>query len=205
MASEKTSLSTDHDRRRFFRIDDEIILFFREVSAEQVPDIGTFSKDSIDNYSLRSALEHIGQETRSQLSRIEQSQPEIAEYLKGIEKKIDILGQAIVMKDSDLSDQPTREVNLSASGIAFASEVTVETGQILKLKMVLPPYLIGVVTYGKVIHCKPNDADNDKFPYRIGVEFFDIQEEDREILIRHIMKKQMQQIRTMKENPEESE
>jgi c-di-GMP-binding flagellar brake protein YcgR len=85
---------------------------------------------------------------------------------------------------------------LSASGLAFTSEKAIKPESILELKMILPPSLVAIITYGKVVHCRHHsESENDQFPYNIGVDFLSLDEHDRELLIRHIVKRQMVQLR----------
>jgi hypothetical protein len=37
-------------------------------------------------------------------------------------------------------------------------------------------------------------------PFQIGLDYINLQDQDREILVKHVVKRQMQQIREQKEN-----
>lgn len=180
------------ERRRFFRIDDEIVLFYRSVDGSETPDLEEIKRQMADPFSLGASLELLSQDAQSLLHRIHREQPDVADFLQILEKKIDIIAQAVMRTHSDLADQPTHKVSLSASGIAFDAEENLANGQALELKLVIPPSLVGIVTYGRVVYSQKN-ADQG---YRIGVDFLTMQEQDREYLIRHVVKRQLAELRS---------
>lgn len=189
----------DVERRRYFRINDEIVLYFRECNAGEIPDHDGFGQQIGDAFSLTASLNHLGEETRQQLRMLEKSQPDVAAYLKVLDQKINLLAKSVLMNDMGLSSEETRHVNLSASGLAFWCDRAIDCGSMLELKMILPPSLVAIATYGKVVHCNQDtESPDSKVPYYIGVELYDIDDNDREILIRHIVKKQMVQLRGKK-------
>jgi len=184
----QTLQSGQPERRRFFRIEDEIVLVYRPVAPEDVPDPERFQKHMVDHFSLTSTLEYLSQESQGFLRRIERDNPDVAEYLKSLERRIEVLAQALMISNNRLVDQPTCKVNLSASGIAFNTKQALPEGSMLELKMVLPPSLVGIVTFGKVVYCMPLDHGGG---WRVGVDFLSMRTQDREFLIRHVVKRQL--------------
>jgi len=189
------------ERRRFFRVEDEIVLVYRPIAPEDVPDPAQFQNQVLDPFSLTSTLEYLTQESHAHLRRIERDHPEVAEYLKTLERKIDVLAQALMISNNRLVDQPTRKVNLSAAGIAFDADQPIAEGELLELKMVLPPSLVGIVTFGRVVHCSPCEGEKS---WRVGVDFLSMREQDREVLIRHVVKRQLTLLRQRKQAPGEA-
>ncbi len=184
------------ERRRFFRIEDEIVLVYRPVAPEDVPDSAAFPEQMADHFSITSTLEFLTQESQAQLRRIQRDHPDVADFLQTLERKIDVLAQALIISNNQLVDQPTRKVNLSAAGIAFDTEQALDEGCMLELKMVVPPALVGILTFGKVVYCRENEGSHD---YRVGVDFLSMREQDREFLIRHVVKRQLTQLREQKQ------
>lgn len=185
------------ERRRFFRIEDEIILNFRCIEQDQVPVGETFQTYALDAFSLSSRLDLMTMESRSLLRKIERGDPDLAEFLKLIEQKIDLIGKALLAKEIELAGQPTRRVNMSACGIAFETDIAFSLGAALELKMLLPPALIGILAYGRVVYCREN-RDYDLPVYHVAADFIGLRDQDRELLIRHVVKKQSQQLREKK-------
>ncbi|MCX8050166.1 MAG: PilZ domain-containing protein [Methylohalobius sp.] len=185
------------ERRRYFRIEDEIVLTYRPIAAEDMPASEQLTSRLVDQFSVTAALEYLGQESQVQLRRIQRDSPEVAKYLELLERKIELLAQAFMIHHNRLLHQPTCQVNLSASGIAFNTEQALTEGQILELKMVIPPALVGILTFGKVIYCRPQGESD----YRAGVDFLDLRAQDREFLIRHVVKRQLSLLREQKRSP----
>ena len=189
-----------NDRRRYFRIEDEISLFYKEIAAEQIPESNTFMETYLEGISLTAAIDFITQESRPQLRNIEKNYPDIADYLKNLEQKIDLLAKSVLIQEENLGDKPTQKVSLSASGVAFDSHKALTPGNHVELKMILPPSLVAIITYGKVVYCKPNTEDDLGFPFHIGVDFVRLSDQNREVIIRHVVKKQMQELRSRHES-----
>lgn len=184
------------ERRRYFRIKDEILLFYKQLDSDDIPADGSFKEKTVDSFSLTAALSHLSEDTRVQLKLLDKNYPDVAGYLKILDRKINMIAQAVLLNDSTMEGQSSREVDLSASGLAFASEKAIKPESVLELKMILPPSLMVIITYGKVVHCRYNaESENEQFPYSIGVDFLSLDENDRELLIRHIVKRQMVQLK----------
>ena len=103
------------------------------------------------------------------------------------------------MQGTDFKEKDTRNANLSASGLAFDCDEALAIGDYLEIKMLLVSCMAVIITYGKVIYCKEQKQKNDQFPYIIGVDYVNMKDQDRELLIKHVVKRQMQQIRENKE------
>ncbi len=187
------------DRRSFFRIDDEVNLIYKKIDKQAIFEASLVSEDLLSNCSLAAALDVLDQESRLIMHRIEKNEPEIAEYLKLIDSKISLLAQAVMMQDNDFSETNLRHANISATGLAFEVSEVIKEGDFLEIKLLLTSCLAIVVIYGKVVYCKENPEQENARPYHIAVEYINLKEQDREVLIKHVVKRQMQQIREQKE------
>lgn len=192
---DKINMTKTEDRRGFFRIDDEVNLFYKRIDEKRVNEPHHVSDNVLNSCSLSTALEMVSQESAVLLHRLEKSVPDVADYLRIIETKIDLLGQAIMMQGFQFKESDTRNVNLSATGIAFNCEETLKQGDYLEIKMLLVSTMAVIVTYGKVVYCKPSQPNDSQYPHFIGVDFINMKDEDREMLIKYVVKKQLQQIR----------
>lgn len=188
------------DRRRYFRIDDEVNLYYKKVDEQVVNQLSHVSDDILGTCSLTAAIDMLSQESQLLLRRLEKTEPEITEYLKVMEDKIDLIARAVVMQGTDFSEQSVRNVNLSAAGLAFDCEEELRQGEYLEIKMLLSSSMTVIVTYVKVINCRVNNKDTSEYPYFVGVDYLNMQESDRELLIKYVVKRQMQQIREKKES-----
>ena len=81
-----------------------------------------------------------------------------------------------------------RKVNLSGSGMGFASEQHFPVDSHLILRLVLRPF-IPIQAIGKVLRTEPVETENGP-QFQIAVEFVQIAPDDREAIIRHILRTQ---------------
>jgi len=195
-----TTNTSAEERRRFFRIDDEVNLFYQKVDEKMVLEPSHLSDNILSNCSLSAALEMVSQDSAQLLYRLERNQPDVADYLRLIDTKIDLLAQAIMLQGGEFKENNTRNANLSAAGIAFEVEQKLETGDYLEIKMLLVHCMAIIVAYGKVVYCKDSQSGDSEYPYLVGVDYVNMKDQDRELLIKHVVKKQLQQIRDKKES-----
>jgi len=184
----------EQERRGFFRIDDNVALSYRLVppgttSRENSP----LRVDEGELLSLGNELERMREVSRILLRHVEKDLPDVARYLAHLESKIDLLAQHIVMDSDELFVKSTQAVNISGSGIAFTADESLNVGDFIELRFVLMPSLANIKTHSKVVSCQP---DNGKFS--VAVEFEYLSDDDRDLLIRHVVKKQMNDIREHK-------
>lgn len=191
------------ERRRFFRIDDEVNLFYKKIDANMINESSYISDSILSNCSLSSALQMASQESSLLMYRLEKNYPDIADYLKLLDTKIDLLAQAITMQGGDFKENNTRNANISATGIAFDSEEELQEGEHLEIKMLLVNCMAVIVAYGVVVYCRNHQDTNKPYPYLVGVDYVNMKEQDRELLIKHVVKRQLQQIRGQKESAKE--
>ncbi len=183
------SMETFQERRRHVRVDDDIVLSWREVTPEEIPDTLEHEEDAFDYLPLSAQIKLLSLETGDLLHRIGQDQPLLAEYLKILDRQIGILTRAIDGKEDRPPSLPTRYVNLSAAGLAFTADVGFPQGVLLELQMILPPSLTRIVAYGRVVDSMPHD-EHEPGSFSMGVDFILMRERDQEILIRHVARRQ---------------
>lgn len=187
------------EKRRYFRVNDTINLLHKIIDENALDKLSHISNDVLSNCSLTSALDVLAQEARMLMPRLERRDPEMFEYLKIMDTKINLIAQAITIQDEQFSEHDTREVSLSATGLAFSNEVPIKEGELLELRMLLTSCMAVIVAYGRVVQCKDISQDNPQRPFAICVEYINMKEDDRELLIKHVVKKQMQQLRDKNE------
>ena len=183
---------TQRERRRFFRIEDEVKLVYR--SAEARPP-GTSEQPFLP---LMGGLESISQDANKQLTSVERFYPEVAAYVKTLESKLELLARSVVlMQEPALMQQSKQMVSISASGVAFEGETHVSSGEVLEIKMVLLASMILIVNPVKVVYCKPSDPGDEALPWQIGVDYIDMGASMQEQLIRHVFNRQQAQRRRL--------
>ena len=106
-------------------------------------------------------------------------------------------------EDTGSGDLAQRHVNLSACGMALGSPAHIAVDAHLEIELVLLPNHRYIKAYAKVVACREQAevcAPEDRFD--VAVDFEYIRDEDREILIQHIFKKQAAQLRTERQEDE---
>ena len=196
----------NEDRREYFRVNDSVRVSIRPVSEEQLDTLRQrMQQNFADGFTVMSSLIGISAEMAVSMRRIENSDPDVAAYLKALDRKIDVLGRAFISQESELLEEPAHPVNLSGGGMGILLNDCYQPGQVLEIKMLLFPSFTGVLMYGTVIDCEPIDErDRDSgYSYRMRLAFTHMREQDRDLLIRHVLRCQSNELRR-KEHPREA-
>jgi hypothetical protein len=183
------------ERRAFFRIDDSIQVNYRVISQNELPESIDEVLKGTDRFTVMTRLQAISQHLSAPLHRIEQRDPDIADYLKALDEKINLLGQSFLVQENELLEHPSLSVNLSAGGIALDIAEKLELGNLVELKLLLLPSYTGVVAYGEVIGIEESLTGEEGYPYHTRVNFTLIRNSDQDALIRHITRRQGEMLR----------
>jgi len=178
------------ERRRFFRIDDEVALSYRVVSNDELLRGDGLKVTSNEPTSLANELEKMNEVSRIHFRHVEKESPEVARYFSFIEAKINLLAHHLMMGTDELFVKTTQPVNISGSGVSFTVADALNVGDCVEVKFVLMPSLASIKTFSKVVSCDPDDKQ-----FKVAVEYNQLSDDDRDLLIRHVVKKQMNDIR----------
>jgi hypothetical protein len=186
------------ERRSYFRIDDLIRLSLRRVPPEELQDrLDRLDHDLAGNFTVLSSLAAITAQMSLGLRRIENRDPDLAAYLRAIDQKIEVIGRAFIAQEPELVAESATPVNLSAGGMCVGVDEPFEAGTDLEIRMLLFPSFTGLMIYGRVIESSPVTDEEPAVRYRhvARIEFSHIREQDRELLIRHLLRRQSDQLR----------
>jgi hypothetical protein len=187
------------ERREYFRIDDEIALDYRLISEDEADQLQERMRSRlVDRFTAASSFAATTRQMAHVIHKVQTESPELARCLQAIDHKLNMIAQLFVSEEMGLNQQPSREVNLSAGGVAFRARHEIKVGSTLELRMVLFPSLVGILTISRVIHCERTNDANSQFPWQVAVEYEHLREADRELLVRHIMSKETQQLRALR-------
>jgi hypothetical protein len=188
------------DRREFFRIDDTIQVSYRRLESDELAGrIEALEQGREGKFTLMTRMQAISQNLSASLHRIEQRDPDIADYLKALDEKVNLLAKSFIAEESELIGQPTNAVNISAGGIALDSTEPLEEGTRLEIKLLLLPSFTGVVAFGEVVGVASSSERSSDYPHRLRINFTHIRDADRDALIRHILRRQGQMLRRERE------
>lgn len=184
-----------NNRRNYFRIDDNVVMTYRQISDEELPHIlNSVTKVTNNGTTLTATFAEISQKTGYLKKAIRRQSRALADYLESIEDKLDMLARALMLRDMGISEEDTHAVNLSAGGIEFHSDERVRVGSMLELKFVVFPSRRGILAAGHVIRCQADVPESPAY-YTVAIEFDFIREADRQIIAKHVLSKQSSQLR----------
>lgn len=190
------------EKRNFSRIDENVFMEFHVVraklGAEQKATKRTKPQDRTDRLEQ---LKQINAVIRNLLAQVRAEDVHTARCLAAINKKIDLLANAVSRKREDRTMRFTRRVNLSAGGVGFRSPAVLTIGARLAIRLVAPDYDLRVSAYGDVVYCDRDNGDVE-LPYRIGVRFPSLKMSERQMLFSHVLSRYVERIRSVKAPPE---
>lgn len=183
----------ENERRKYYRIEDSIALDFALLTEDQLSSGEALKNDSA-LFNLLSDLHQVEFEAQHILRLITERDRNLANYLKVINKRIDLLGQVMTQNLLPNIGQ-AQTVSLSEGGINFRHSQAIEKGCVLALKIVLLPQPLGLMLRARVVHCQALDQGG----YEIGTEFEELSDAQRQLLARHIFQKQALERRLARE------
>jgi len=163
--------------RDSFRVNDVLSVKARKVSEDETTVMRSrvFTGFSIEASDTGSADETL--------------QPEVWKILVAINKKLDLIMERLHLESERFMAIENRQVNLSESGMHFAIDERVATGDIIEIKMILPAYPpVGILTFGKVVRVNSR-GDN---TYDIAVHFLetDTDSKVKDEIVKYLLRRQ---------------
>lgn len=162
---DKVNKTENKNRRAFFRIYDEVNLFYQKIDEKQLAEL---RPHPANRYPAGD-----GPVTRnSALPKLARDLPE-----------------------DQFKENETCNINISTSGMAFSSDHTLQEGDILLIQVQLVSSMAVIQTYATVVYCKDNQPYDTEYPYFIGTHFIDMEDDYRSLLKTHIEKKHNKDVR----------
>jgi hypothetical protein len=179
------------ERREYYRITDSIALEITPLTGSE----HAVTPNASPLFDLLSEMHLLEFEAQHLLRNVNERDRPIAACVKLLNKRIDLLGQALTWNLINDLGTPTTVV-LSEGGISFSSSEPFMLGSLLNLRMILMPQGLGLELKAEVIHCQSSSEG-----YEIGTSFIEISDAQRQLLARHIFKKQAHERRTLRAQP----
>jgi len=188
-----TNNNTENERREYYRFDETLMMNYSIIAD---------SKDNSEESANKQAMTLINefssmtQQIKLSLGRMNTRSPEITSCFKILDAKINLLAQTVLYQDN--SNSLTRnKANISAGGMSFPVKENIPADTDLMLQLVLPPELNILNVRAKVITCNKNQNEN--LPYSVSTKFIETNDVTEDIIVRHIMHRQSDQLRAKKE------
>lgn len=179
------------ERRRYFRIDDSMGVAYRPLGAEEAK---AFARQASEHGSNFDYAANFDNRIQTLLDACRIQAPLAAELVDLMNKKLNFVIQQMDI-DSALMQSiayTMKQVNISACGMAFGTDELLEKGRKLQLDIILHPSELHVVALAEVVACQPldNRDEVDGMHYFLRLNFTEINHNDQELLIQHIVKRQ---------------
>jgi hypothetical protein len=185
-AATETATATGAERREYFRVEDQLILRYREVPRDAVGDSPPERHfDNSEVFELLRELRHIDHEHNNVLRTLAEQNRELGLYLKNVNRKIELVANALASLDQLQQGQTPQSVSISESGLAFVTDPHLTVGTTLALELILLPQHTGLALYGEVV------MNRDEPSAQSVVAFLRLRESDRQILAKHILQVQI--------------
>jgi hypothetical protein len=190
---------SNNDRRNFFRINDTLYLEVTELNYDEVSQVASAIKNPplMDNESqVKRQLSTIQVSLTHLIEQINHSDRQVARALRLLDDKISIISHMVQRQQNTTDNKNMIESNLSGGGIAFMTAHQYAHKATLDLRIELQPSGTIVHAIANVIACdKHYDASKDT-PYYLRVAFTHMSEYDRNFLVKHILLRQAETLRT---------
>lgn len=174
------------DRRRFFRISDNIGVNYRPLAPEE---LDQHIESLINPSDTLTLLSDYNKQIESLLGQVALREPAVADLLSVMDKKINCVIAQLELESRLTQSLAHRvqEVNISACGMALTLDEQLESGLALDLELMLLPARLLLHCRGVVVDACPATEEDG---YHTRIDFNGMAAQDQESLIQHIVKRQ---------------
>ncbi|WP_019529602.1 PilZ domain-containing protein [Dasania marina] len=191
------------ERRRYFRIDENLRVSYRLVSDAEAQVFSKQTKNDRDGINYAANFDNRIQ-TLLDACRIQA--PIAAELIDLVNKKLNFVIQQMDI-DAGLMQKVAyslRQVNVSACGMAFPCEELLPEGRYVQLDILLSPGDLHIVILAEVLGCSEAE-EGAEAAYIARVNFSNVNNNDQELLIQHIVKGQSNQLKRQRLQSEQAQ
>jgi len=170
-------------KRGFFRVDDVFPVLYRKVNAGE--------------HLLESRIyTTYGEETANLDVPDESVSPRLWSLLVDINTKLGLVLERLHLENEGLTKADSIAVNISASGLRFASTVPFNTGDVVEVKMLLPTNpAVGILVHGNAVRV----ATLGNNTYETSLHFVNLTNEVRDLIIQYTLRRQREIVRRYRE------
>jgi hypothetical protein len=185
------------ESREYFRVEIRLPIEFRRISHDEYLNLENTIK-----YGSTRIIDKVNEMyfLKGIVSQDEKKKEHMYAYLKLIDKKVDmILDLLCKARDDGLYQGRHINVNISGAGIRFTTDVNLNEGEQVELKVILPippyPKITSLCDVVRSSACKVEGVTN----WQTALSFKTINEDDRDLLINFIFMKERELLRRKKE------
>jgi hypothetical protein len=185
------------DRREFFRINDTVVIDYKAIADADIDRVAkriAQSADDDDNNDkaklkvLQNSLNHL-------IDQVNYDNREIARALRLMDEKINILAESVQRQTHPINPDELIEANLSGGGLAFMTPEAIDTRSHIELHLKLLPTGSTIHAMASVISCDRLLTADPARPYHLRLVFTHMDEQDRNLLVKHTLNRQAEVLR----------
>jgi hypothetical protein len=174
------------NRRQYFRVVDNVSIEIAKIDEQH---LAAEQFELLPEFGLISEFQLLDVESKHLLRALTDKDKNLGQFLKIMNKKLDALARVISLNHQVIPRESIVEVNLSEGGLSLPTQQYFEKGNKLALKLVLLPNYSGLLLEGRVLSCSKTENH-----FTLHIEFLDISEPHQQLIARHIMRIQSQQM-----------
>ena len=186
-AAQSKAETLERNRRESFRINDRIALCVRPLNESEYRHARAHLLNAQHQQRTLNSILAESDNQRGMLRNIRESDPVVANYLHSLEERLDALARLLLLEQNTTPDAPTHDVNISGNGLRFQHPQALTEGSHLAVDVQLFPShtclsMLAVVVRSTELKRPAKNGGR----FTVAVDFCDVHEDDRELLIRHI-------------------
>ncbi|MCB2427647.1 PilZ domain-containing protein [Methylophaga pinxianii] len=191
---------TGSDRRAFFRINDRLVMSFVPLTGVEAEQIGNAIIDATPEAGqLTQQMSSIQKSFNHLVDQIGHSDRDIARALRMLDEKVNLLAQNVQLLHTPLNPESAIEVNLSAGGLAFMTDIAFAARSPMEIRMQLLPGGLHIRAIAKVIACDQLIESIQGKSFYLRMAFTHMSDIDRNILVKHTLNRQAEELRNSKQ------
>jgi hypothetical protein len=175
-------MNTENNRRKFFRIDDKVLLRFRKIDRDTIENLDVYQERFRESTILTAKFHQQQISMAPLLTKIRDQDTSIASYFSMLNDQVSLLATRLLTVSIFESDEPLQSVSISAKGMRFHSDEEYLVGDLLEMIYVLFPGGKYIPVLANVVAARRDDEIK---KFAISVEYVCMHEDDEELVIRH--------------------
>ncbi len=189
------------ERRRFYRVQDEVLLNWQALAPE---DVSAFRRGvlrtPIRKESLQALVSRLDTRIEELGEQMHAVDPVVREAIDLLDRKLTLIERMLVRTaeaaEAEVADYTITSVNLSAGGLRLDLRERLEVGTLLAIDMVLLPEYEQVEMVAEVVSSQQRSRPP---RWRTAVDFVQMREVDRDRLAGHVARRQSEILKAARE------
>ncbi len=179
------------ERRRHFRIEDQVVISYKVLDSGA----GAESENGLDLPGLCGEFACMSRSLERSLRDVRSHSPELSRFIETVNRKVDMLANALLANEPDDCHRCVRPVNLSAGGISFFAEEKLPLDARIWIRLELVDTLVTLGTEARVQRSVYRPGVIAECPHWAAVEFVGLTDSESDLITRHVLRQEAARIR----------